>query len=61
MQETDGPPAWRLGVGLTLIEKKEPCYDMLHRTSELDGFFGKILAKENGYIWFRSGTSGKLL
>jgi hypothetical protein len=40
---------------LLLINEMNPaCYKMLHRASELDGFFGKTLATENRYeTWNR--------
>jgi hypothetical protein len=36
-----GPPAWGLGGGLTTPHRKKGTrYEMLQRTSELDGYFG---------------------
>jgi hypothetical protein len=45
-----GPPPWGLGEGLTTPHhKKKVCYEILYRTSELDGFIGTTQATENGY------------
>jgi hypothetical protein len=39
-----------LGERLTTPHrKKEVCYEMLNRASELDGSFGRTSATENGY------------
>jgi hypothetical protein len=36
-QARGGPPAWVLGVGLTIPRHKKPaCYKMLRRVSELE-------------------------
>jgi hypothetical protein len=36
----DGLASWRLEERLiTLYRKKPSCYEMLHRASDLDGFF----------------------
>jgi hypothetical protein len=50
-QPTRGsPPAWGLGEGLiTPYRKKKTCYEMLHRSSELNGLFGTTSLTENGY------------
>jgi hypothetical protein len=45
-----GPPAWGLGEGLITPRPKNPaCHEMLHRVSDLDGFFGRTEATTNGY------------
>jgi hypothetical protein len=45
-----GPLSWGLGKGLaTPHRKKTACYEMLHRASDLDGFFGTTYTMENGY------------
>jgi hypothetical protein len=55
-----GPPAWGLGEKPTtsLRNKEKPCYDMFHRASNLDRFFGTTWATENGrFIFLGMGTS----
>jgi len=49
-----GPPAWRLVSVLTFPhhKKKKASYEMLHRVSELHGFFGTTQTTKNGCeIW----------
>jgi len=37
----DGPLGWGMGEVLTNLHRKTPaCYEMLHRYTDLDGFFG---------------------
>jgi hypothetical protein len=44
---------WRLGETLTTLHlKKKSYYEMLHKVSDMDGFFGTTWAMENGYeVW----------
>lgn len=53
-QTSCSTPTWRLGEGLiTPYSKKPDCYEMLHKTSTLYGFFVTTKITENGYgkVW----------
>jgi hypothetical protein len=52
------PPALVLCVGLKTPQLKKMNYEMLRRTSDLDGFFGIIEVNENGHeIWHMEACS----
>jgi hypothetical protein len=44
-----GLPFWWLGEGLRLFAVKTAFYEMLHRASDFEGFFGTTWERENGY------------